>query len=182
MNNLKIIKEDLIAWCNWKKRKVEIFSFIFLFCHYPEYRRLLDFRLSFMPLAFIFRSFTSFSTLHLNLYISFLNNGGQVGSGLLFEHGFSTIIYCRSMGDNCCVNQQVTIGSGRGGCPSIGNNVRVFAGAKIIGNVNIGDDVVVGANAVVVKDVPSHCIVAGVPARIIKVRDNEKSNWVAFES
>ena len=75
-----------------------------------------------------------------------------------------------------------TIGSGRGGCPSIGNNVRVFAGAKIIGNVNIGDDVVVGANAVVVKDVPSHCIVAGVPARIIKVRDNEKSNWVAFES
>lgn len=59
----------------------------------------------------------------------------------------------------------------------LGNNVRVCAGAKIIGNVVIGDDVVVGANAVVVKDVPSHSIVAGVPAKIIKRRNDENSLW-----
>lgn len=59
----------------------------------------------------------------------------------------------------------------------LGNNVRVYAGAKIIGNVVIGDDVVVGANAVVVKDVPSHSIVAGVPAKVIKRRKDENSLW-----
>lgn len=58
----------------------------------------------------------------------------------------------------------------------LGNNVRVYAGAKIIGNVVIGGDVV-GANAVVVKDVPSHSIVAGVPAKVIKRRKDENSLW-----
>ena len=67
--------------------------------------------------------------------------------------------------------QQVTIGSSRGGnkegYPTIGNRCFIAAGAKIIGNVTIGDDVVVGANAVVTKDIPSGSVVGGVPAKII---------------
>lgn len=62
-------------------------------------------------------------------------------------------------------------------CPSIGNNVHIKAGAKVIGNVHIGDDVIIGANAVVVKDVPSHSIVVGIPAKIIKVRDKITDPW-----
>ena len=78
------------------------------------------------------------------------------------------------LGENCWVNQQVTIGhKDKTGRPQIGNNVRITAGAKIIGNLKIGDHVTVGANAVVVKDIPDLCIVVGVPAYIIK-RDGVK--------
>lgn len=54
--------------------------------------------------------------------------------------------------------------------PTIGDNVVVYAGAKIIGGVHIGNNVIIGANAVVTKDVPDNCVVAGVPARIIKMK------------
>ena len=94
------------------------------------------------------------------------------------EHGFSTVIACKQIGDNCWINQQVTIGySDDVHSPYIGNNVEIKAGAKVIGDVHIGDDVVIGANAVVVKDVPPHSIVVGVPAKIIKRRDSEDSEW-----
>ena len=56
-------------------------------------------------------------------------------------HGFSTIIYCTKMGTNCIVNQQVTIGWNDGGAPTIGNNVWVGAGAKVLGPIFIGNDV-----------------------------------------
>lgn len=71
----------------------------------------------------------------------------------------------------------MTIGFGDNGNPTIGNYVSVRAGAKIIGNVNIGDDVIIGANAVVVKDVPSHSVVVGVPGRIIKTRNSMDEPW-----
>ena len=52
--------------------------------------------------------------------------------------------------------------------PVIGDNVHISAGARILGPIRIGNNVIIGANAVVVKDVPDNCIVAGVPAKIIK--------------
>lgn len=179
MSNISLIKADLHAWCKWKKKKYSIVSFIMLLLKYPEYRRLVDYRLSLMSLGRVFRVFTYPTTLHVNLFIAEWPNpkGGNIGPGLLFQHGFSTIVFCRKMGSNCCINQQVTIGEGHGGVPSIGNNVHVCAGAKVIGNIVIGDDVIVGANAVVVKDVPSHSIVAGIPAKVIKVRKDENSVW-----
>jgi serine O-acetyltransferase len=98
----------------------------------------------------------------------FINSAAKIGSGLFIQHGFSTIITA-DMGENCWVNQQVTIGyKDKTGCPKIGNNVRIGAGAKVIGNVTIGDKVTVGANAVVVKNVPDNCVVIGVPAYIAK--------------
>lgn len=53
----------------------------------------------------------------------------------------------------------------------IGNNVSFGVGSKVIGEVNIGSNVIIGANAVVTKDVPDNCIVAGIPARVIGVRE-----------
>ncbi len=98
----------------------------------------------------------------------FLDSSCNIGSGLFIQHGFSTIIMA-DLGANCWVNQQVTIGhKDEHGRPQIGNNVRITAGAKVIGNIVIGDNVTVGANAVVVKDVPPNCVVAGIPAKIIK--------------
>jgi serine O-acetyltransferase len=92
-----------------------------------------------------------------------------IGPGLLIEHGFATIIAASRIGSNCWINQQVTIGyNERMECPTLGDNVYVYAGAKIIGGVTIGNNVKVGANAVVVKDIPSDCTVVGVPARVVE--------------
>ncbi|HAC63041.1 MAG TPA: serine acetyltransferase [Cyanothece sp. UBA12306] len=103
----------------------------------------------------------------------FLDSSCNIGSGLFIQHGFSTIIMA-DLGDNCWVNQQVTIGyKDKTGRPKIGNNVRITAGAKVIGNIKIGDNVTIGANAVVTKDVPDNCVVVGIPAYIIK-RDGVK--------
>jgi serine O-acetyltransferase len=94
---------------------------------------------------------------------------GSIGAGLFVQHGFSTVIAAESIGERCFVNQQVTIGYvRRTDCPTLGDDVTVTAGAKILGAVRVGDHCVVGANAVVLKDVPPNCVVVGVPARIVR--------------
>lgn len=116
--------------------------------------------------------------LRLRNSILFYLYANEIGGGLYIEHGFSTIVSCRHIGENCYINQQVTIGfSDAINSPWIGDNVSIKAGAKVIGDVTIGNDVIIGAGAVVVKDVPSHSIVAGVPARIIKRRNSMDEDW-----
>lgn len=79
------------------------------------------------------------------------------------------------MGENCCVNQNVTIGAVGAKLPIIGNNVRIASGAIVIGGINIGDNVVIAAGCVVVKDVPDNCLVVGNPA-IIKKKNGVRCN------
>ncbi len=77
------------------------------------------------------------------------------------------------IGDDVLIRNGVTIGLQRRddpGSPVIGNRVEIGAGAKILGRIRIGDDVLIGANAVVVKDVPANSIAVGVPARILSRR------------
>jgi len=75
------------------------------------------------------------------------------------------------IGQNCCIYQNVTIGADRvgGKYPIIGNNVIVGANSCIIGKVTVGDNAVIGAGSVVVKDIPANAVVAGNPAKIIKI-------------
>lgn len=73
-------------------------------------------------------------------------------------------------GDDCVIRNGVTVGlrhTGQRGAPVIGNRVDIGAGAKILGAIRIGDDVAIGANAVVLTDVPANSIAVGVPARIL---------------
>lgn len=93
----------------------------------------------------------------------------SIGEGLFIQHGFATVIAARSIGKNCWINQQVTIGfSNESDCPVLKDNVTVNAGAKVIGGITIGNNSQIGANAVVVKNVPDNCVVVGIPAYIIK--------------
>lgn len=94
----------------------------------------------------------------------------KIGPGLFIQHGFCTIIAAAEIGKDCWINQQVTIGFAKNStdCPTIGNNVTISAGAKVIGKVNIGENSKVGANAVVVKNVPANATVVGVPAYIVR--------------
>lgn len=96
----------------------------------------------------------------------------NVGIGLKLPHPHS-ILFGRyaKIGDNCTIYHDVTIGQNNGKTPVVGNNVIIYPGARIIGNIKIGDNVVIGANAVVVKDIPNNVVVAGNPAVIIKERD-----------
>ncbi len=92
----------------------------------------------------------------------------KIGPGLVV-HNFSCIlVLCQEIGHSCTLNQGVSIANVRGvGRAKIGNNCYFGAGCKVMGSVNIGDNVVVSANSLVVSDVPSGCTVMGVPARII---------------
>lgn len=99
------------------------------------------------------------------LYIDAL----EIGGGLYIQHGFATMIAAKSIGENAWINQQVTIGyNGQGDPPVIGDNVTIACGAKVLGPIHVGNHVTVGANAVVVRDVPDNCVVGGVPAKILR--------------
>jgi serine O-acetyltransferase len=95
-----------------------------------------------------------------------------IGLGTKFGYGgMAVILHARTkIGRNCIIGSCVTIGgkSGWYEVPEIGDNVEIHSGAKIVGPVRIGNNVIVGANAVVTKDIPDNCVVAGIPAKIIK--------------
>ncbi len=98
----------------------------------------------------------------------------QVGKGVVIEHQGCIVIHGSAIiGDGCIIRQGVTLGNKNldqpHDAPRLGNRVNVGAGAKILGAVNIGDDAVIGANAVVLKDVPAGMMAVGVPARIREI-------------
>jgi serine O-acetyltransferase len=101
-----------------------------------------------------------------------IHPGAQIGRGVFIDHGMGVVIgETAIIGDYALIYQGVTLGgtgkqSGKRH-PTIGKNVVVGAGAKVLGNLNIGDDVRIGAGSVVLRDVPSDCTVVGIPGRII---------------
>ena len=102
----------------------------------------------------------------------------EIGPGFYIGHFGGIFIYpdCK-IGKNCNLSQEVTIGNvPRGqnkGYPTIGDNVYIGPGAKIIGCVKVGNRVAIGANCVVTKDVPDNAVVVGVPGKIISFEGSE---------
>ncbi len=107
-----------------------------------------------------------------------IHPGAVIGKGFFIDHGSGVIIgETTIIGDNVTLYQGVTLGgtgkeSGKRH-PTLGDNVMVSAGAKIIGSFTIGDNSKIGAGSVVLEEVPPNCTVVGVPGRIVK-RNNEK--------
>ena len=102
-----------------------------------------------------------------------IHPGATIGKGLFIDHGSGVIIgETAELGDNITLYQGVTLG-GTGKeqgkrHPTLGDNVMVSAGAKILGSFKIGDNCKIGAGSVVLKEVPPNCTVVGVPGRIVK--------------
>jgi serine O-acetyltransferase len=104
-------------------------------------------------------------------------NTHHLGGGLLLPHPQGVVIHPDVvLGPNCLLMQQVTLGTGpKPGVPRLGGHVDVGAGAKILGGVVIGDHAVIGANAVVISDVPAHAVAVGIPA-VVKRRRRETAS------
>jgi putative colanic acid biosynthesis acetyltransferase WcaB len=101
-----------------------------------------------------------------------LNPDAKIGSGLRVYHGQALLVSSQaSIGRGCTLRHCTTIGNAKegGASPVIGDFVDIGCNVCIIGNIEIGNHVVIGAGTVVVKSIPSNCIVVGNPARIIKL-------------
>lgn len=93
----------------------------------------------------------------------------KIGGGLLLPHPNGIVIHPDAeVGPNCLLFQQVTIGEAGGGVPTLEGHVDVGAGAKIIGRLRVGKHAKIGANAVVLLDVPSGATAVGIPAKILR--------------
>ena len=113
------------------------------------------------------------------IHNSFIPSECEIGEGSTFGYkGIGVVVHKRAViGKNCIIGQNVTIGgqSGHYAVPVIGDGCYIAAGAKLIGPITLGDNVVVGANAVMTKDAPSNTVWAGVPARLLRTtRDGER--------
>jgi serine O-acetyltransferase len=105
----------------------------------------------------------------------------EIGPGLYFPHTGGIVLGARHIGTNVTIYHGVTLGAAEldvgytpGKRPAVGDNVVIAAGAKVLGGISIGEGAVVGANALVVKDVAPRIVVGGVPAVLIRTREAEE--------
>ena len=110
----------------------------------------------------------------ISLWLNRVINGCVIGAGAKFDEGFvimhpvGVVINSKVCGGkSIIVESGVVIGDEKGQAPVLGSNIFIGAGAKIIGGITIGDNVKIGANAFVVKDLPSNVTAVGIPAKII---------------
>ena len=117
-----------------------------------------------------------------------IHPAAKIGPGLFIDHGMGVVIgETTEIGENVLLYQGVTLGgTGKEKAkrhPTLGNNVTVGAGAKILGAIKIGDNAIIGANSVILKNVPDNSISVGVPGRITKkkvVRMTTEEGLVEF--
>ena len=145
-----------------------IYGIIYLLLFIKEYRNLFYLRVGKWKYLLCYLPPLS------SLYI--YTRSENFGAGTFIQHGFATIINADHVGENCWINQQVTIGYNNSkkygfGRPWIGDRVRVSCGAKVVGKLHVGDDTKIGANSVVVKDVPPRSTVVSSPAMLIREED-----------
>jgi serine O-acetyltransferase len=128
------------------------------------------------PLGRLWFHLAQIRFLRLSRRLGFSIPAGVFGPGLSIAHYGSIVVSGRArVGRNCRIHSDVNIGETPDGrAPVIGNNVYIGPGAKIFGPISIGDDVAIGANAVVHRDVPRGVTVGGVPARVISERGSHE--------
>jgi len=170
LNLFKHIKND---FCNVKRNDPALHSTFELFFNYPGLWALFYHRIAHSiynrGLRFIPRFISAFSRLLTTIDI---HPAAQIGHRVFIDHGAGVVIgETTIIGDDVVIYQQVTLGGVSTSVgkrhPTIGNRVVIGAGAKILGNITLGDDAKIGANSVVVKNVPCGATAVGVPARIL---------------
>ena len=173
------IKED---FSSIKKNDPAIKSNIELFFNYPGLIAIVHYRIAhrlykrkFRLLARIIMGFTQFIT-HIDIHPACI-----IGKGIFIDHGIGVVIgETAILKDNITIYQGVTLGGVTlekiKRHPTIESGVTIGAGAKILGNITIGENAKIGANSVVIRDVPPNSTAVGIPARIIQKGRIKDSN------
>jgi len=161
-------------------------SWIILLLFFPGLQALIAYRLSHWlnireklgnPLWWPIAILDLFMTRMVEIFTGIqLHPSAQIGGGLYMPH-FAGIVVGEGVciGKNCDIYQHTTLGySGldevSGGYPHVGDRVLILAGAVVTGGITVGDDAMIGTNAVVIESVPDRCIVGGVPAKILSYK------------
>ncbi len=118
-----------------------------------------------------------------------ISTAADIGAGFAVFHPFGLVVgNTVKAGKNLTLSMDVVLGGNIGKCredgseqPIIGDDVNIAAGSKIVGPVNIGNNCLIGANSVVITDIPSNSVAAGAPARVIR-RDGKKISLLESES
>lgn len=143
-----------------------------LFC-YPGFHAILIYRLAHALWRKKLHFLARFSS-HIGRFLTGIeiHPGATIGKGFFIDHGMGVVIgETAEIGDNCTLYHQVTLGGTSWAKekrhPTLGNNVVIGSGAKILGPFRVGDDAKIGSNSVVVKEVPDHSTVVGIPGRVV---------------
>jgi len=160
LEDLKAQREGLLGFGFWA-----LLVYRFGHARYRVKNRLLR-----APWTIVYKILEKLTELMFGITI---HSKATIGRRFSIEHHGCIVIHGATViGDDCLIRHGVTLGnSGYDdplGAPKLGNRVQVGAGAKILGRIDIGDDVVIGANAVVVHGVADRAVVGGVPARSLK--------------
>ncbi|MGG7324134.1 serine O-acetyltransferase [Clostridium baratii] len=166
----RVLKEDPAA-----RSKLEVFLL------YPSINALIVYRIAHKlynkKCFFLARLLSQLARFFTGIEI---HPGAKIGKGLFIDHGMGVVIgETAEVGDNVTIYHGVTLG-GTGKDkgkrhPTVKDNVIIGAGAKVLGPITIGNNVKVGANSVVLKDVPDNATAVGMPAKII-IKDKKKDN------
>jgi serine O-acetyltransferase len=166
---LSLVREDFVA----HGRRAMAPGFQALFVHRLGVARLkIEPRVLRAPVTVLYRALARTVA---SLYGIELPYSATIGRRVVFEHQHGIVVHGAAViGDDCILRHGVTLGmrsvARRDEAPVLGRGVEVGAGAKILGRVRIGDGAAIGANAVVLHDVPAGAHAAGVPARIVPAR------------
>lgn len=170
----RLVISDLRAWNKaFYGSKGEKHSLAFFLYKLPEFRNLFYHRYKERKiLVGLLKIFAP----PMNTF--YIGNSAKLGEGIIFYHPFCTYLNCISIGDNCRIRNGTTFGNKSDDNnlrPMIGNNVNVGVNVTIIGDIKIGDNAIIGAGAIVTKSFPGDSIIAGNPAKIIKLKKSMKS-------
>ena len=175
MNIFRTIKEDFL---NVKRNDPALHNSFELFFNYPGLWAIFFYRFA----NFLYKRGLRFIPRFISAVGQFLTTidihpAATIGCRVFIDHGVGVVIgETTIIGDDVVIYQQVTLGgvstSHGKRHPTIGNNVVIGAGAKVLGNITLGQGCKVGANSVVVKDVPAFATAVGIPARILSCDSN----------
>lgn len=174
MNLFKLIRED---FSNVKKNDPALKSTFELFFNYPGLWALFFHRIAHAIYKTGLRFIPRFiSAIGMFLTMIDIHPAATIGRRVFIDHGVGVVIgETAIIGDDVVIYQQVTLGgvstSQGKRHPTIGNNVVIGAGAKVLGNIYVGDDAKIGANSVVIKNVPFSATAVGIPARVLQCEE-----------
>lgn len=163
----QLLREDYLAhgrdWTKPGFRAIAVYRF-------GVWRMTLRSKVVRAPFSMAYRAMFRYVRNHYGIELPY---SAQVGRRVVIEHQSGIVIHGNAViGDECIIRQGVTLGNRSMDrpleAPALGRGVNVGAGAKILGKVVIGDHAAIGANAVVLSDVPAYAAAVGIPARIIR--------------